>query len=442
MKSVAQHLREEIWDVVTSVSAAFRLSDLEAEHQARRPPAHTPARGVAAAAHRRSGMLIPASRLTAGPAAGRATEASPFVRTGLEHTAIGQPAPPAEALRPRTHRRSTTSSAALPVLRAQLTTDVVPSLRALEAAAGLSGTSPIGAHTDETAALRRSLDGPTDEMTSLRAREQQAAQITALRQGNDPTSILAVRPAARDATGAAVPPPAAGDPTRVVAALRAAGERPPAAAPPTAGDTPRAVSPVPRSPTVTGTVTVATALPIDEFPTALPIDEFPTDEIASLRALEETANERPSLRVRERAAAARHAFDHTDVVAIASPAVAQPPAPRPPSANAAGSIQTDRPASRAPTSSRRARRPSDPVVTSALRPPSALAAPDATPPTPPRRTGPPPIPPRPAPLARGSEPMPHRPAPDALAADAERTQLPAPAAPATRSAPVRTRLAR
>lgn len=47
MKSVAQHLREEIWDVVTSVSAAFRLSDLEAEHHARRAVAHTPARGVA-----------------------------------------------------------------------------------------------------------------------------------------------------------------------------------------------------------------------------------------------------------------------------------------------------------------------------------------------------------------------------------------------------------
>ncbi|HEX8107401.1 MAG TPA: NAD(P)-binding domain-containing protein [Kofleriaceae bacterium] len=46
MKSVAHHLREEIWDVVTSVSAAFRLSDLEAEHDARRAATRAPARGV------------------------------------------------------------------------------------------------------------------------------------------------------------------------------------------------------------------------------------------------------------------------------------------------------------------------------------------------------------------------------------------------------------
>jgi thioredoxin reductase/ferredoxin len=73
MKSVAQHLREEIRDVVTSVSAAFRLSDLEAEHHARRPLTHTPAHGVATAAHRRTGTLIPASRLTRTPACGTAS---------------------------------------------------------------------------------------------------------------------------------------------------------------------------------------------------------------------------------------------------------------------------------------------------------------------------------------------------------------------------------
>jgi thioredoxin reductase (NADPH) len=182
MKSVAQHLREEIWDVVTSVSAAFRLSDLEAEHHARRAVAHTPARGVAAAAQRRTGPLIPVSRLTAA--------ANPLVRAGLEHTAIGQPAPPAEALRPRTHRRAATSTGTLPVLRAQLTTDAVPSLRALETAAGLSGTPSIGAHTDEITALRRSLDEPTDEMDSLRTREQQAAQ----RRPSDPVLTSTPRP--------------------------------------------------------------------------------------------------------------------------------------------------------------------------------------------------------------------------------------------------------
>jgi thioredoxin reductase/ferredoxin len=446
MKSVAQHLREEIWDVVTSVSAAFRLSDLEADHHARRAVAHTPARGVA---HQGPGSLIPASRLVAGRSA---TGASPLVRAGLEHTAIGAPAPAAEALRPRSHRRGTTTAgtAALPVLRAQLTTDAVPSLRALETAAGLSGTPSPGAHTDEMAALRRSLDEPTDEIDPLRAREQQAAQIAALRPGNDPTRVLALHPAASDSTRAtaaprttagaptraAAPSPAVGDPTRVGAALRTtAGERPPAAAPPSAHYTPRAATPppVPRSPTVTATVTVAIELPADELP---------TDEISSLRTLEETVNERPSLRVRERAAAERHAFDHTDVAVGV----------------AVGSIETDRAAS--PAVTRRLRRPSDPVLTSAPRLMPAPAAPDAprapvspprrsgpppvppsAPASPPRRSSPPPVPPSRMPRARGSEPMPHPASPDALA---ERTPPPTPTAPPARSAAVaaRTRLAR
>jgi thioredoxin reductase/NAD-dependent dihydropyrimidine dehydrogenase PreA subunit len=102
MRSVAEHLRDEFRDVVTSVSTVFRLSDVEARDAQRRatrraPPA--PRRHAAAIPHQ-STPLIPISRLTGG--------------------------------------------------------------------------------TDEIASLRRSPDEPTDEMTSLRARERAAAQIAAL----------------------------------------------------------------------------------------------------------------------------------------------------------------------------------------------------------------------------------------------------------------------
>src|SRR5262249_6125759 len=67
VRTVAQHLREELWEVVTSVSTAFRLSDLEPPHDGRR---------TAAAAHgAEASPVIPASRLAKGPPDRRAPRA-------------------------------------------------------------------------------------------------------------------------------------------------------------------------------------------------------------------------------------------------------------------------------------------------------------------------------------------------------------------------------
>ncbi|HEU4734842.1 MAG TPA: NAD(P)-binding domain-containing protein, partial [Kofleriaceae bacterium] len=182
MRSVAQHLRDELFEVVTSVSAAFRLSDLEPPRDARRTMARTPVRGVGAIGA--GAKTIPASRLTAGRPATRG-DASPF---DPDSTIVG----PAPILPRSPRRRGTLGDATRPLtaLGGEPTTDAVPSLRALERAAGLAGR-PLPPRPDEMAELRRELEGPTDEMASLRAREDATRQIDLLRGG------AAARPPAR-----------------------------------------------------------------------------------------------------------------------------------------------------------------------------------------------------------------------------------------------------
>src|SRR5439155_8931438 len=124
VRTAAQHLREEIWEVVTSVSTVFRLSDLDPPHAGRRST-RTPAHGAP-----RPGGLIPASRLTARlPADPRAAVAAPV-----------------ETLRPRSpaRRPGTVRSATVRDLpaRPEVTTQAVSSLRALERA----GIAPPDEH--------------------------------------------------------------------------------------------------------------------------------------------------------------------------------------------------------------------------------------------------------------------------------------------------------
>ncbi len=159
MRTVAQHLRDELREVVTSVSAAFRLSELEPPPEARdaRAMARTPARGVAPI---RAGSVVPASRLTAGRAA---TGPARGARRGLfgdEDTLIG-PAPSsataAPPLRPRSNRRASTignTSASLPAVSGEITTDAVPSLRALERAAALAAPGVLRSATEMARQLR------------------------------------------------------------------------------------------------------------------------------------------------------------------------------------------------------------------------------------------------------------------------------------------------
>ena len=206
MRSVVEHLRDEFREVVTSVSSAFRLSDLEAQH-ARRNLTRTPARGVPAM--RQSTRVIPASRLTAGrpgtePAAGG-------VKPGLFGP---EPTVTAHAIRPRSAPRRASSrignetQRGLPALYSNPTTDQVPSLRALELAA--SRANPFEPRTDEIASLRHALDQTTDETASLRARERQAQQIAALRRAHEARTeeVASLRTLERALGDPAAAPPA------------------------------------------------------------------------------------------------------------------------------------------------------------------------------------------------------------------------------------------
>ncbi|HET7499417.1 MAG TPA: NAD(P)-binding domain-containing protein [Kofleriaceae bacterium] len=265
MRSVAQHLREELFEVVTSVSAAFRLSDLEPPRESRRatgstgayPTTRTPARG--AAAIRTGSKVIPASRLTAGRPAPRGEASHPF---DPEPTIID-----AAPILPRSARRRGTAGDAtrLTAPAAGRTTEAVPSLRALERAAGVAGR-PLPRHPDEIAQLRGELDGPTDEMPSLRAREDATRQIAVSRQAaaappvrrprvvddartEQVASLRAIERAierASDAAGAVQPPPHA--PDVLTSATRPAPLPPRTAAPPPPPPPPRgrtAASPSP-----------------------------------------------------------------------------------------------------------------------------------------------------------------------------------------------------
>jgi thioredoxin reductase (NADPH) len=245
VRAVVSHLRDEIREAVTSVSSAFRLSDLETTRDMRRLT-------------RTGQRLLPASRLVRRHAG---TEPSVIVSPSFDPdvTAI-RPSP----LRPRSPRRPETgatpipsfvlgvTTGTMPALRAiapddptmmvaalhtrkrggfasdtgpsvrplepslvdhdasvhDSTTEAVPSLRTLERAAGLTG-DPFGAATDEVAALPRELDAPTDELTSLRTRERRPAPPRADHPRTEPLSIV------RAAAPAPDPDPDANHPTEV-----------------------------------------------------------------------------------------------------------------------------------------------------------------------------------------------------------------------------------
>ena len=111
-RGVLNVIRDEFQDVVTSVSTAFKLSDLEALAQ-RRMALRTPAKGVKVAGQRGSAPAIPRSHFTGkstdtlaafGPER-TVTTASPFGEFGEERTSInGSP------LRPSAKKRNETGS--------------------------------------------------------------------------------------------------------------------------------------------------------------------------------------------------------------------------------------------------------------------------------------------------------------------------------------------
>ncbi len=106
MLSVVDHIREEFQDVVTSVSVAFRLSDLEAA--ARNPKARTPVRGVPQSSRAsRPVPFVPAARLAARSKLSEhtVTRTSPFGDAAEERTSVD-----GIALRPRAKRRDGTGS--------------------------------------------------------------------------------------------------------------------------------------------------------------------------------------------------------------------------------------------------------------------------------------------------------------------------------------------
>ncbi len=176
MRSVVEHLRGELRDVVTSVSAAFRLSDLEPPREVRRGLTRTPARGTAAS--RGIPRPGPASRPTS---ARLATEPTVIVSDELDpdRTTI-RPAP----LRPRAPQRRAAGGPTLPLPTVaeparDATTEAMPSLRARERAARLARPAPAEP-TEEMPALPRELEEPTDEMAALR-RDLAADEMAALR---------------------------------------------------------------------------------------------------------------------------------------------------------------------------------------------------------------------------------------------------------------------
>jgi thioredoxin reductase/ferredoxin len=106
MLSVVDHIRDEFQEVVTSVSVAFRLSDLEAV--SRNTRARTPVFGVPTSSRKsRPAPFIPAARLAARAvnAEQTVTRVSPFGDAAEERTSVG-----GSALRPRARRRDGTGS--------------------------------------------------------------------------------------------------------------------------------------------------------------------------------------------------------------------------------------------------------------------------------------------------------------------------------------------
>lgn len=112
IRNAVDHLRGEFHDVVTSVSVAFRLSDLEPPAGRRVARSRTPLPGVpVVGAKPRPGAFIPSSRLI-----GRSTQSehtvtttSPFGDAAAERTSVD-----GRVLRPKVRRNGTGSSPVIP----------------------------------------------------------------------------------------------------------------------------------------------------------------------------------------------------------------------------------------------------------------------------------------------------------------------------------------
>ncbi len=191
VQSVVEHLYHELREVVTSVSAVFRLPEPEPPRETRRARAQTPAHGVAPA--RASSQVIPASRLTAGrpgtaPAAPREV-ILPELRA--EPAADAAPLPP---LRPRSPQpRAATRpgdepSRPLTALRREATTDAIPTLRTAERSQRLASRTPEQ-RADEIGARQRTLDESTGKKPPRKPREQRRRATTMLPRVPETTTV-------------------------------------------------------------------------------------------------------------------------------------------------------------------------------------------------------------------------------------------------------------
>lgn len=174
VRSMVGHLRDEFQDVVTSVSQAFRLSDLESPPSRGRRDARTPVSGTAHVVRRATSAVtklprpatgastfVPAARLTWDEHT--ITRSSPFGDAVEERTAVD-----GAALRPRVKRREGTGSTTSLGVRphapppAAPTTELKARKRAIERDLDSAFDRAFGDASEPAApaALARSKDGP------------------------------------------------------------------------------------------------------------------------------------------------------------------------------------------------------------------------------------------------------------------------------------------
>jgi thioredoxin reductase (NADPH) len=415
VQSVVELLYHELRDVVTSVSAAFRLSELEPPRETRQAMTQTPLRGVGAL--RASSQVIPASRLIARRPATQAAPGGGIA--GSDPTMVGvAPVAPLAPLRPSSARAGTTSGQGtqrdLAALRSEVTTAQIPSLRVrTDKPASRTARDP---RRRATTALPRVPDPTTVEVRSLPALEQEALQLAALRcmDGGATMEIDALpereQRALRHATESC-----ASD--GVVVELHPVAERK------------RTLSTATVRRDATGSQVIPARLQLEhpiasELPAHHPLDLATEVDMPSLRALERSTQsdapsltpldpptelDLPSLRSLERA------------TEVATPSLRAPALER--VALAAGSsphalgqvIEAARPHAVPAASAIASRRmTTSSVLTSAPRPSPPSPRPSAIPPPVPQRAMrpsavPPPVPPRPPRLPRGSAAIPKRP---------------------------------
>ena len=209
VRAVVSHLRDELREVVTSVSSAFRLSDLEPASDVRRA-ARTPARPMPT---RRSHAALEPLAVVPPPFDPDVTTVRPLRprsprradTSGIPSFVLGVDTGTMPALRaiapddptmmvvapdvgPRRPFASDTGPSLRPLEPSLLdrghaayegTTDAVPSLRALERAAGIAPSPPPSPPPSPLPSPPPPADAPTNEVPSLRMRER-ALDVTVM----------------------------------------------------------------------------------------------------------------------------------------------------------------------------------------------------------------------------------------------------------------------